>query len=814
LNRGVGLFARLPAMPVTAEAAETYEGVVLDIPERSEFVRSPGDVLALSIAVAVSVLGILLAEFFQDALIGFEQDLLLLVDRTPDTVEVLFVGLVQIVALVAPIVLVGVLLVRRKVVRLGVIALGAALGGLATWGIDHFVIDRARPSVFQDAVAFESWVTGAAFPNSPYIAAATAAMVVAGPWLTRRWRRTGWAMIWLFVLLRVIAGVNLPVDLIIALGVGWAAGALVRLIFGAPNRSATGPEIIDALRLSAVEPTRLWAASVDARGSTPYFAETAPGGRLFVKVLSPDERSADLLFRGYRRVRLKNVGDERAFSSLRRTVEHEALLALAASAEGVRTPRLVAVAQAGPDSMLLAYELIKGSSLDSVPADNITDEVLAGIWEQVGMLRRTRTAHRDLRLANVFIDPNANPWIIDFGFSELASTDRMLNNDVAQLVVSSSLKVGPERAVAAAAAGLGTQAVCDAAPRMQPLALSGATATALKGTDVLERVHDSVADLCGAEAIELEPVERVKPKTIITIAALFAAIYVLIPQLVDVDFATVADANWWWVLVGALFSLLTYVGSAASLAGSVPEHLPAWTTFEAQMASSFANRVTPAKVGGVATNLRFLQKAGLETPVAAAGVGISSVAGFVVHLVMLLVFVAWTSNTAVSTFHLPSASTVAVVLTVVFLVAALVFVVPWVRRVFMKRVWPMVQQAAGGVWTVVRSPSRIAMVFGGSLLTTWAYIFALYASVEAFGGGLGFAAVGVAFLAGSAAAQVAPTPGGVGAAEVAFIAVLTAFGLPAKIATPAVFLYRIVTFWLPVIPGWLAFHDMERKGAL
>ena len=37
-------------------------------------------------------------------------------------------------------------------------------------------------------------------------------------------------------------------------------------------------------------------------------------------------------------------------------------------------------------------------------------------------------------------------------------------------------------------------------------------------------------------------------------------------------------------------------------------------------------------------------------------------------------------------------------------------------------------------------------VFGGSLITTWAYIFALYASIEAFGGGIGFAAVGVAFL--------------------------------------------------------------------
>lgn len=797
----------------SVDSRALYRGVVLDIPERREFVRSPGDVLGLVVAVGVSLLGVALAEVFQDALIGFEEDLLLLINRTPDVAEEFFIGLVQIVALLAPLVLVGVLLARRKVVRLGVIALGAALGALATWGVDHLIVDRARPPAFLASVDLESWVAGAAFPNSPYIAGATAALVVAGPWLTRRWRRTDWILIWLFVLLRVIAGVNLPVDLIVALGLGWAAGAAVRLVFGAPNRSATGPEIVDALRLSAIEPSRLQAASVDARGSTPYFVDTESGSRLFVKVLSPDERSADLLFRGYRRVRLKNLGDERAFSSLRRAIEHEALLALAAAADGVRTPRLVAVSKAGPDSMLLAYELIDGASLDSVSADQITDEVLAGVWNQVGAMRQSRIAHRDLRLANVFLAPDGEPWIIDFGFSELAASDHLLNNDVAQLLLSSSLKVGPDRAVKAAVENVGAPAVCAGAPRMQPLALSGATQAGLKGTDTLEQVHGLVADLCGGP-VELEELERVKPRSLITMAALFLAVYVLIPQLADVDFATVADANWWWVLVGAVFSVLTYVGSAASLAGSVPDPIPAWTTLQAQMASSFANRVTPAKVGGVATNLRFLQKAGLETPVAAAGVGISSLAGVVVHVVMLLVFIAWTRSAAVTPFHLPSASTVAVVLTGVFLALSLVAAVPWVRRVFMKRVWPMIQQAGGGVWVVVKSPSRIAMVFGGSLLTTWAYIFALYASIEAFGGGIGFAAVGVAFLAGSAAAQVAPTPGGVGAAEVAFIAVLTAFGLPPEIATPAVFMYRILTFWLPVFPGWLAFHDMERKGAL
>jgi undecaprenyl-diphosphatase len=78
-------------------------------------------------------------------------------------------------------------------------------------------------------------------------------------------------------------------------------------------------------------------ASVDARGSTPYFGKSAEGQPLFVKALGDDQRSADLLFRMYRMIDRRDLGDERPFSSLRRAVEHEAMVALAARDLGIRT---------------------------------------------------------------------------------------------------------------------------------------------------------------------------------------------------------------------------------------------------------------------------------------------------------------------------------------------------------------------------------------------------------------------------------------------------------------------------------------------
>ena len=59
-----------------------------------------------------------------------------------------------------------------------------------------------------------------------------------------------------------------------------------------------------------------------------------------------------------------------------------------------------------------------------------------------------RIAHRDLRLANIFLDDDGEVWLIDFGFSEVAASDLLLATDVAELVASSSVYVGAERAVA------------------------------------------------------------------------------------------------------------------------------------------------------------------------------------------------------------------------------------------------------------------------------------------------------------------------------------------------------------------------------
>ena len=148
-----------------------------------------------------------------------------------------------------------------------------------------------------------------------------------------------------------------PGAILLTLAAGWFIGSLVLVLFGSPLRRPTPDDITDALARSACPVESLDPVAVGATGSTPYVANVGDGRRLSVKVLSDEERSADLLSRLYRWARFRNLGDERPFSSLKQEVEHEALCALGARDVGVRTPRMVVVSTVGSVRRLHAPRL-------------------------------------------------------------------------------------------------------------------------------------------------------------------------------------------------------------------------------------------------------------------------------------------------------------------------------------------------------------------------------------------------------------------------------------------------------------------------
>ena len=264
---------------------------------------------------------------------------------------------------------------------------------------------------------------------------------------------------------------------------------------------------------------------------------------------------------------------------------------------------------------------------------------------------------------------------------------------------------------------------------------------------------------------------------------------------------------WAFQIAAVALSLLTYLAATVSLLGAIPIRLRFFPALAAQMASSFANRVTPAKVGGFATNIRYFQRHGVPTAVSVTAVGLNAVAGLVTHIALTFTFLLLASGADSSTeLPIPSPAVVTGALAAILL---LTWTIPITRRLMRQHVVPQLVAGAGSIRQIAQSPGRLAVLFGGSAVITLAYLAAMIASLEAFGATASLPLIGLLFLTASAVANAAPTPGGIGAAEAALIAAFSTVEA-AEIVVPAVFLYRFVTFWLPILPGWAALTWLRR----
>ncbi|MER6834943.1 lysylphosphatidylglycerol synthase domain-containing protein [Streptomyces cellulosae] len=611
-----------------------------------------------------------------------------------------------------------------------------------------------------------------------------------------------------------------------------------------------------------------------------YFVTLEDGPPLDVTVVDREQQAQGFFYRAWRNLALRGFATRRSLQSLRQALEQEALLAYAAIAAGANAPKLIATSELGPDAVMLVYEHTGGRTLDSLDDEEITDELLRDTWHQVKALQSRRIAHRRLVGDAILVDHSGTVILTDLRGGEIAAGDLLLRMDVAQLLVTLGLRVGAERTVASALSVLGPDAVADCLPMLQPIALSRSTRATLRRLareraerereavleasrqsrpapaddadgsrpvvldkadkkavraeqraekraidealeeareeDLLSQIRQEVLRIRPQAPVEPARLERVRPRTLISLIAGAIGAYFLLTQLTHIEFGPlISNAEWGWVAAAVLFSALSYVAAAMALLGFVPERVPFLRTVAAQVAGSFVKIVAPAAVGGVALNTRFLQRAGVRPGLAVASVGASQLFGLGCHILMLLAF-GYLTGTEKTPSLSPSRTVIGGLLTVAVLVLV-VTSVPFLRKFVVTRVRSLFAGVVPRMLDVLQRPQKLVTGIGGMLLLTACFVMCLDASIRAFGDestSVSIASVAVVFLAGNALGSAAPTPGGVGAVEATLTVGLIAVGLPKEVAAPAVLLYRLLTLWLPVLPGWLAFNHLTRKAAL
>ena len=494
---------------------------------RCDAARHPGDVLRAGLG-ALALVGTAIAARHK-GLSRAEADLFRLVNDLPAALEKPLVVVMQAGSLATVPAAGGLALAaRRPRLARDLVTAGGSAYVLAK--VAKAVVGRGRPGSLLDHVLFRGATeTGLGFPSG-HVAVAAALATAAGPHLGRAGRRATWVAVAAVAVARIYVGAHLPVDVAGGAALGWLVGAAVHLIWGAPSRQPGVLDVQAALEGAGLRPSQVTRAGVDARGSTPFLATAENGRPLFVKAVGREQRDADVLFKAWRFFSYRHVEDETPFATPKQQVEHEAFVSLLAERAGVRTPRVVTTAETGDGTTLLVQERVIGHSLDEKA--EFGDATLADVWRLVAGLRSARIAHRDLRLANIVADGEGRAWLIDFGFAEASASDRALAGDVANLLASSAVLVGPQRAVATAVEVLGTQAVGEAVPLLQPLALSAATRGALRQRrGLLEEVRRQAAAAAGFQAPELEPLVRVRPRTLLLVLGGGFALHLLLPRV-------------------------------------------------------------------------------------------------------------------------------------------------------------------------------------------------------------------------------------------------------------------------------------------
>jgi uncharacterized membrane protein YbhN (UPF0104 family) len=713
--------------------------------------------------------------------------------------------LVQVWALL----LIALALIRR---RWGLVRDLAAV--IAVVAVGAMVAGRLATGEWPDLLAG----LGSADPPAdfPSIALAGSAAVVAGagPYLARPMRHAGRWLVGLAAASGVALGLVAPGYVLGALSLGWGAAALTHLVLGSPGGAPSLEEIRRALLAMGLdaEPT-----SIEPLGGRVRVRATAADGtELDVDIHSRDAWDSQLVVKLWRWLWYRSDGPDVAVTR-RQQMEHQAFVTLLAERRGASVAPVVAAAIDVHGDALLVSERVGVELSDA--AHPIGDAQLAGCWVSLAKLgdagiRHGAIAVDHLRAAGDVI------YLSDLDRAFVGSDDESRRLDEAQLLITTALLVGAERATSAALDALGPERLVAVTSFVQTAALTPAMRreVAAAGLDV-DDFRKAVVDAAGGEEQELQQLRRFSLGGVITGVLLLIVAVTIVSAIEEIGIETIVDsvqaASLPILLLAFVIGQTPRVANAAALAAAAPIRLPFARLTVLQFAITFVNLAMPSTAARVAVNIRFFQRCGLDKISAITVGALDSVTGFVAQISLIVTIVVFGSGTLDleldDTASLEAIGNLLVLLGAVLgLAVAAVLVIPRLRRA--------VGSAARIGWSragpVLSPPRRVVKVFAANVVVELLFSLCSYTVLRAFGQSVSFVDVVLVNELVALFAGLMPVPGGMGVTEAALTAGYVAIGVDQASALAAALCYRLITFYAPPLLGAHAFRSLQRQKLL
>ena len=310
-------------------------------------------------------------------------------------------------------------------------------------------------------------------------------------------------------------------------------------------------------------------------------------------------------------------------------------------------------------------------------------------------------------------------------------------------------------------------------------------------------------------------------------------LYFVLPKLAGVR-ATVRHiegGDKWWIGVGVVLEMLSFAGyvvlfRAVFVRGQ--ERIGWRESYEITMAGLVATRLfAAAGAGGVALTAWAVRRSGMPPRLVACRMVAFLVLLYVIYAGALLI-----DGIGLATGLFPGGGSFALTI-VPAIVAAILFAAAGAMALLPGDLERRLDRWASGggryAHWVARAVTVPALAASGvrtaiELIRTrdpgllgapawWGFdIAVLWAMFNAFGSAPPFTVIIMAYFIGTLG-NLLPLPGGLGGVEGGMIGAFAAFGVGFNLSVLAVLSYRAISFWLPTLPGVVAYFQLRRTVA-
>lgn len=310
-----------------------------------------------------------------------------------------------------------------------------------------------------------------------------------------------------------------------------------------------------------------------------------------------------------------------------------------------------------------------------------------------------------------------------------------------------------------------------------------------------------------------EPTVGLSRRYLLIVALLAVALYVLVPQLggFQSSWHLLKRPAVGWTAVAIGLTLLTYFTGAVTYCLLSLKPLKYWPTVLMQFAAMFINRLLPAGLGAIGVNYTYLRRSRHGQAQAAAVVALNNTLGAVGHglLALILILVVSGPKTALLFDYGHEALPLIKILAVATLLFGFVVAIYGRRRVKRQALKLRHQLSA-----YAKRPAGPLGALVSSMFLTLFNVLCLMACSLAVGVHLPLIIIFLIFTFGIGAGTVTPVPGGLGGFEAGLTAGFVAYHVPAPAALASALLYRLVSYWLPLVFGAAAFVVSRRQELL